>query len=46
MNKNQKEHVKFFYKHFKQFKIINFKPKNKLSNFKLSIDSKNDLKIY
>ncbi len=45
MNKNQKEHVtKFFYKHFKQFKIINFKPKNKLSNFKLSIDSKDDLK--
>ncbi len=45
MNKNQKEHVtKFFYRYFKKFKIINFKPKNKLSNFKLSIDSKNDLK--
>lgn len=45
MNNSQKEHVtKFFYENFKKFKIINFKHKNKLSNLKLSIDRKQDLK--
>ena len=45
MNNSQKEHVtKFFYENCSKFKIINFKPKGKITKFKLSIDSKKDLK--
>ena len=44
MNDFEKEHVTtYFYKNFNKFKIKNFKSRNK-NNFKMSIDTKTDLK--
>ena len=47
VNKNEKEHIlKFFYKNFKHFKILNLKNKKNMSKINLSINNMKDfLKI-
>ena len=45
-NKEQKEHVtKYFYKNYKNFMIKNFMSVKNKAKIKLSIDTKNDLKL-